>query len=293
MLGEHPYCDVTLSVFISHMATVYSGKTILNYLSGVRAWHILHRMPWALERRKMDLMLQAADKLMLDSSRRKKRCPYTPGFMAEIGRQLDLRVPLDAAIFACLTTCFYALARLGEFTVRTLTSFNPNVHVTTQNLTYEQDRHGYQVTVLHLPSTKSTSAKGKDMYWASQQGDTDPKAALQNHLQVNQPTEALHLFAYQAKHMRCPLTKMKFLERIGAATCAAGLETLQGHGIRIRSMLEYLLRGVPFDVMKAKGQWAGNAFQLYLRKHTIVIAPYIQAEPAVHEAVVTNQGIGL
>ena len=124
------------------------------------------------------------------------------------------------------------------------------------------------------------------MYWASQQGDTDPEAALQNHLRVNQPTETSHLFAYQAKHARRPLTKTKFLERVGAAARAAGLETLQGHGIRIGSTLEYLLRGVPFDVMKAKGRWAGDAFQLYLRKHAVVIAPYIQAEPAVHEAVI-------
>ena len=54
----------------------------------------------------------------------------------------------------------------------------------------------------------------------------------------------------------------------------------------IRSMLKYLLWGVPFDVIKAKGQWASNVFQLYLWKHTIVIAPYIQAELAVHEAVI-------
>ena len=46
-----------LSAFISHMATVYSGKTISNYLSGVRVWHILHMMPWVLEKREMDLML--------------------------------------------------------------------------------------------------------------------------------------------------------------------------------------------------------------------------------------------
>ena len=34
---------------------------------------------------------------------------------------------------------------------------------------------------------------------------------------------------------------------------AAGLEPLQGHGIRIGATLEYLLWGVSFEVMKAKG----------------------------------------
>ena len=55
------------------------------------------------------------------------------------------------------------------------------------------------------------------------------------------------------------LTKTKFLERVSMATRAAGLDPLQGHGIRIGATLEYLLRGVPFDVMKAKGRWASDA----------------------------------
>lgn len=46
---------------------------------------------------------------------------------------------------------------------------------------------------------------------------------------------------------------MKLLERVGDAACAASLELLQGHGIRIGSTLEYLLHSIPFDVMKVQG----------------------------------------
>jgi hypothetical protein len=234
----------------------------------------------------MDTMLRAADKLTPTSSRKKKRLPYTPDFIIAVRQQLDLNDPLDAAVFACLTTCFYASARLGEFTVRTLQTFKPSLHVTTRNLSYDQDRNGLKVTVLHLPRTKMAGSEGEDVYWASQEGDTDPTAALQNHLRINQPSEASHLFAYRVKHARRPLTKSKFLERLGKAARAAGKEPLQGHGIRIGSTLEYLLRGMPFDVMKAKGRWAGDSFLLYLRKHAVIIAPYIQAVPAVQESFI-------
>jgi hypothetical protein len=271
-----------LSAFVAHLASAYSGKTIAGYLNGVRAWHILHGLPWALERKEMDTMLRAADKLTPNASKKKKRCPYTPSFISAVRGQLDLDKPLDAAVFACLTTCFYASARLGEFTVRTLNSFSPTTHVTLQHLSYDQDRNGFKVTVLHLPKTKAAGNEGEDVYWASQEGDTDPTAALAQHLRVNQPADTSHLFAYKAMHARRPLTKTKFLERVGKAAQAAGLEPLQGHGIRIGSTLEYLLRGVPFDVMKAEGRWAGDSFQLYLRKHAVVIAPYIQAAP-IHE----------
>ena len=39
-------------------------------------------------------------------------------------------------------------------------------------------------------------------------------------------------------------------------------------------------------MMKAKGRWAGDAFQLHPRKHIVIVAPYIQAEPAVHVAAI-------
>ncbi|PBK98979.1 hypothetical protein ARMGADRAFT_1059293 [Armillaria gallica] len=58
---------------------------------------------------------------------------------------------------------------------------------------------------------------------------------------------------------------------------------LQGHGIRIGSTLEYLLRGIPFDVVKMIGRWKSDAFILYLRKHAQILAPYMQAVPAIHE----------
>jgi len=44
-----------------------------------------------------------------------------------------------------------------------------------------------------------------------------------------------------------------------------------------------LLRGVPFDVVKAIGRWASDAFRLYLRKHAQILAPYMQAVPSLHE----------
>ena len=248
-----PATQALISMFVAHLAVAYSGRTISGYLSGVRAWHTLHGLPWVLKNCEMDAMLRAANKLTPSSSKRKKRCPYTPNFILVVRSHLDLDKPLDAAVFACLTTCFYASARLGEFTTRTINAFSPSAHVTTQHLSYDQDRNGFKVTVLHLPRTKAAGSEGEDVYWASQEGGTDPTEALAQHLRVNQPSEASHLFAYKALHTCRPLTKSKFLERVGDAARAAGLEPLQGHGLRIGSTLEYLLRGVPFDIMKAKG----------------------------------------
>ena len=70
-----------LSAFMVHMATAYSGKTIMNYLSAVCVLHLLHSIPWALEKKEMEIMLQAAEKLTPKSSKKKKCLPYTPSVM--------------------------------------------------------------------------------------------------------------------------------------------------------------------------------------------------------------------
>jgi len=56
-----------------------------------------------------------------------------------------------------------------------------------------------------------------------------------------------------------------------------GLAELKGHSLHIGGTLLYLLKGVPFNVVKVMGRWAGEAFTLYLRHHALVLAPFLQA----------------
>ncbi|KDQ49030.1 hypothetical protein JAAARDRAFT_144039 [Jaapia argillacea MUCL 33604] len=233
----------------------------------------------------MEALLKAASTLAPTSSKRKKCQPYTITFISSLQDHLALDNPLDAAVYACLTTTFYAAARVGEFMVRQLDTFNPAIHVKPSDKRQEQDRNGLMTTTFHLPQMKS-SLDGKDVYWARQDGPTDPEAAWIQHQEVNQPLADGHLFAYRFKDGYRPLTKAKFLERLRTAAREASLEPLQGHGICIGPTLEYLLRGLPFDVVKAKGRWASDVFMLYLQKHAQIMAPYMQSTPLLHEAFV-------
>jgi hypothetical protein len=202
----------------------------------------------------------------------------------KILRHLDLTIPLHAAVYSCLTTTFWSAGRVGEFTVKTLTAFVPAKHVKPADVADTVDRNGLEMTEFGLPTTKS-APQGEKVSWAEQDGPADPKAALKNHMAVNDPPAGGPLFAYKdgknlTKHK--PLTKSKFLQVLAAAIKQAGLEPMQGHGIRIGATLEYLLRGVPFDVMKTKGHWASTAFEAYLTKHAQILAPYMQANPEIH-----------
>ncbi|GLB40122.1 hypothetical protein LshimejAT787_0706320 [Lyophyllum shimeji] len=281
-----PASQLLISAFISALTGAFAGKTIRNYVYGVRAWHVVHRIRWRPNDDELDLLLKAADKLTPASSKRKKRLPYTVQFMLQLREQMDPDDPFDMAVFACLVCLFYSASRVGEFTVRRLDAFDESIHVTQRCLRRDQDRNGKKVTVLRLPRTKS-APDGEDVYWSAQNGLTDPEAALDRHLELNQPPVDGHLFAYKYKNGHRPLTKTAFVKRLAALARKAGLDPLQGHGIRIGATLEYLLRGVPFEVMKAMGRWQSDAFALYLRKHALILAPYIQAEaPHVYDEFV-------
>ncbi|KIK75675.1 hypothetical protein PAXRUDRAFT_18786 [Paxillus rubicundulus Ve08.2h10] len=161
---------------------------------------------------------------------------------------------------------FYATAHTGELTTKTSRSFSPLSHIKPTDVRVDQDRQGNKITNLHLPKLKS-APNGEDINWARQEGLYDPHAALENHMSGHQP-----------------LTKSKFLSTLTSALKAAGKPPLQGHSIHIGSTLEYLLRNIPFDVVKVKGRWGSDAFLVYLRHHAQILAPYMQAQPSLHES---------
>lgn len=115
--------------FISSCAGSYSGKTLANYFYSVCAWHTLHGAPWSMNAAEMKAALDGASILAPPSSRKPKRSPLTVSVISSLVTKLDFSKPLDAAVFACLTTTFYAAARLGEFTLPSLKSFIPDQHI--------------------------------------------------------------------------------------------------------------------------------------------------------------------
>lgn len=276
-----PATPDVISAFLTVMVGLYSGSTVSNYLYGLRAWHAIHGVPWKPNEIETKALLTAAEKCAPPSSKRKPCLPYTIPIIVAIHGQLDLQNHLHVSAYACLTSAFHATARVGEFAVPTLDAFDPAIHIKRSDLGSETDRNGLEMKTYRVPRTK-TSIHGEQLSCAKQPGLDDPETAMDHYLKLNDFPPDSSLFSYSTPKGPKHLTKRKFLEVIGSAARAAGIDPLQGHGIRIGSTLEYLLRGVPFDVMKVKGRWKSDAFIIYLRKHAQILAPYLQAVPEVH-----------
>jgi hypothetical protein len=285
-IPEEQRCPISrnlLLAFLSSCAGSYSGAALANYAAALRAWHLLHGRLWLIPAKELKAVLDGAATLTPTPSKRSKRIPFTPDIISRIHAQLNHNEPLNAAFFACITTTFYAVARLGEFTVPSIAQFqaDPTKFISRNCISNAVDHNDLPVTKFHILATKMSPTNGEDAYWAAQEGLSDPKTVLENHLRVNPAGAKDHLFAWKHPKGLRPLSRSEFLKKLTAVASAARLPDLKGHSLRIGGTLEYLLRGVPFDVVKSMGRWSGDAFTLYLREHAVVIAPYIQASPVL------------
>ena len=170
------------------------------------------------------------------TSKHPKRALITVGLMECIFGRLDLTDPLDAVVAGHFSTIFHSVACTGKFTLTTLNAFDPLQHVKPSDISNRTDSNNLEVTVFHLPRTKC-APEGEDVFWSHQDGVTDPKTALNNHLQTNNPPVDGPLFAYRHAKGLCLLTKKVFLDRINVITLALGEDSLKGHGIRIGGTL--------------------------------------------------------
>ncbi|KAI0629538.1 hypothetical protein C8Q77DRAFT_1065479, partial [Trametes polyzona] len=252
-----PASEELILSFVAALAGSYSATAIDNYVAGTA--------------------LIGAGQLAPASSKRCERKPVTLSTLEALKMDLDLSRPLDATVWACVCIAFFSLARLGELTVQNQKAFKSTIHPSRNSMRQEVHRDGSEVTVIHLPRTKAAS-EGEDISFAKSSHCADPTAALQNHLRVNALPVSCHLFAYpkQPSNAIVPLTRSTMLKCIQAAAKKSNTGGISGHSFCISGTLEYLLRGLTFEAVKALGRWKSDTFTLYLRKHAQVLAPYMQ-----------------
>jgi len=126
------------------------------------------------------------------------------------------------------------------------------------------------------------SKSGKDVCWGKQDGLADPLDAIQTHFRINNPPMGAALFSWCHSAGIRALTHSAFTKRVDGVI-SVSLPKMHFHGLHIGSVLEYLLWNTPFDVVKTMERWSSDSFTLYLRKHAVILAPYVQNTPAMEQ----------
>lgn len=261
-----PASDYLLCAFLASLSPALSKNTVKNYLAGIRAWHVRNGYPFTRSDR-LNLLAKASRPLNKPAP---PRPPVTIQMLDFLHDKLDLGSSFDACVFACACTAFWGLARLGEL-IPAAYNFDHSQPPFPRYLDVAPGRVGsFKV---NLPWTKVKKWDSETLIISSQEGHSNPIAAIKNHFAINPlPAESL-LFSFKDTHGTTLLLKRQFLARCNAiwGTMATHTQSPTGHSFRIGGTSHLLLCGIHPDIVKKTGRWSSDSFLRYWRNLDTVI----------------------
>lgn len=268
-----PASEKVLCSFVATFAGTRAGSTIRNDLAAVRAWHIINALEFPSTTR-LVYALKGASNMTPASSKRDLRPPMTVKKLSILRSNIDVRLPLDAAVFFAATTAFFGQLRLGEL-------LPPNERIfdatRTPAVRHVLEPNGNGSRRICLPYTKVAKGKGEQVIICRQHLSSDPIHAYENHLAINRPSPDDPLCGFRdASGKIRPLTKSRFMKRCNEIWVKEGLPRSTGHEFRIGGTTHLLLSKVPPDVVKMMGRWSSDAFQRYWRQIEILAPLYAE-----------------
>jgi hypothetical protein len=171
-------------------------------------------------------------------------------------------------VWAAVCFAFFGQAQLGKLVIKSEGLYSIHKHPHCAAMVQVVTKFSNQVLQLCLPHTKVVVVGGKIIHWGKQLSkDCNPDAAVANHFRVNNSTlDTDHFFAYcvqlPKKQKRgaslplpiyCPLLHVVFTLVLTKAAKKAKITLPPAHGFCIGGTTKYLLRGLPFEVVKHLG----------------------------------------
>ncbi|KAE8236628.1 hypothetical protein A4X06_0g9488, partial [Tilletia controversa] len=286
----HKYCDdhrikerdrePAAAHLVEHWVSLHAGdkrgKSLSDWICGLKAWHTVNHLPWLPSEDRLALIRRGVANLQPPA--RPKRDPMTIQWLDRLSLAADPKDAAEVTVVAAAATGFWGLCRLGEL-VSSTDKAQQFHNITRAQATESKVFGGVPTMTLNLPRTK-THAQGDTVVIAHQKEECDPIRLLRLHLQQSpcaskEAEKSTPLFAYRDKESLTPLTRTKFISTIGAIGKRAGLGPLHGHSMRIGGCTALLTRGMPPDRVQLHGRWSGDSFKRYIRDHAAVMAPYL------------------
>ena len=255
----------TLSFYTVYMAHHIKPKSVMSYLSGlcnqlepffpdVRS----HRRHWLVTK------TLAGCRKMLPSTTSRKR-PVTRSELADVSRQYSSSPSYDDSLFiAILLTGFHGLLRLGELTWpdnRNLRDYRKVIMRSSVQILPKS----YQFT---LPGHKADRLfEGSQILIQSTEFSDDAWGPFTKYLALRDQRFPLRPELWLTENGSIPLRgwflrrfRQHFTGNVGGQSLRAGGATALAEA------------GIPPHMVQAIGRWSSEAFQIYIRRHPVLLA---------------------
>ena len=263
-----PASEWTLCLFATHLSSSLCSSSIKIYLSAVRSMHIDLGLPDPLVAcLQLQRVLRGIKRTQ--GSTGSSRLPITDHHMLIIYKSLCLSNHDHLMFRAASTLAYFGFLRSSEFTVSSLSAFNPLVHLSISNIAV--DSHvSPSCLQLNIKASKTDPfRKGCCLYIGMGRPPLCALSALIQYLPLRgQSPGPLFLLSSGQPLSRALLTR--WLKDIFAA---AGIEgSFSSHSFRIGAATVATRSGIPDHLIQAMGHWNSDAYKLYIRTPAEVLA---------------------
>lgn len=237
------------------------STTVRSYLSGIKAWHLLHDAKYPHDATpRVECILTAAAKLELLKA---PKVPKNPVLVKHLfmlletlsGGSLEEQVAYTVALVA-----FWGMARLGELLK---SSIKVNQVKVKDVVWHPDDRY----LVIRIREAKTaTVGEIQEIHCQHQDSLLDPVGAVRRLISSTGATKDDNLFSYPSNGKRVTLTKARAMRLFEDVWKDKAGGRLTGHSFRVGGASLRWNLDTPIEEIVAVGRWKSKAYKLYIRE---------------------------
>lgn len=254
----------TLALFVTDLSLTLQPRTIQVYISAVSYLHHVNGLESPTTNNPViKLLVQGVERSMPAAHLKPKRQPITNNILGQMLSQLDRdhRTAHDRLMLkAAITLGFFGLLRVSEFTVANQHGFNPEQHLTMEDITMHKD----SMVVTIKRSKTDQKGEGCQIHIGQTHTKCCPHLAMQRYLgQVTQSARK-PLFRFQSGTALTARALRLVLHHL-IRKCGYSTKLYNTHSLRIGAATAAARSGLPPEAIKILGRWRSEAYKVYTR----------------------------
>ena len=189
--------------------------------------------------------------------------------MLVIAKALNLQIYDHCMLWAACTLAYFGFLRAAEFTVPSLSQFSKSIHLEMSDLAVDSTSHPSCLRI-HVKASKTDPfRKGSTIYIGR---GAPPLCAVEAVLAYlsRRGNASGPLFLFQSGE---PLSRPVLNRWLSNIMEVAGVQgKFSSHSFRIGAATVAARNGVPDHLIQTLGRWSSDAFKLYIRTPSDVLA---------------------
>ena len=246
------------------------AQTIKCYMSALRYWQISNGFVDPVSNGlfpKLEYVIKGIKRIQAANNCLYKlpRLPITPNILSRIQQHWASKAANFDCVMLWAAFClgFFGFLRSGEFTVPSDTAFEPNTHLTFEDIAVDSHTNPTLLSV-HLKRSKTDPFRqGVDICIGRTSNDLCPLSAILAYMALRGPGPG-PLFRFADRR---PLTRARLVQELRQVLAEVGICTSQfsGHSFRIGAATTAAAKGLEDSTIKMLGRWESSAYTTYIK----------------------------